>query len=317
MMADEPVAAATGRAAISEEEVSALLETNYLDRAQPFDLASRRVNRMQLPMLETLSKAFAERGATSLSGLLSRSAGLQFESLRGASAAELQAGLPTPACVCVLRIKPLTGPAFVCIDPELLLALLDGFFGGSGRDTPDFEAAAAPAAQRFFGLMMRSLVNDWAAAWAPFSAVEPEIVKLETNPRFISFGDPASPLVVVRFTVQLGTRTGQVSWLLPEELLAPVREALGTENGKPPQRNQPSWAPIIGQALQSAEIQMRVILARAQVSLGELVSLSPGDIIPIEAPQQATLLAGDVPLYRGRFGVSQGRNALKITERGP
>jgi hypothetical protein len=24
------------------------------------------------------------------------------------------------------------------------------------------------------------------------------------------------------------------------------------------------------------------------------------------------LLAGDVPLYQGRFGVSQGRNALKI-----
>jgi flagellar motor switch protein FliM len=24
------------------------------------------------------------------------------------------------------------------------------------------------------------------------------------------------------------------------------------------------------------------------------------------------LFAGDVPLYRGRFGISQGRNALKI-----
>jgi flagellar motor switch protein FliM len=43
-----------------------------------------------------------------------------------------------------------------------------------------------------------------------------------------------------------------------------------------------------------------------------LVRLSPGDIIPIEAPQQVTLLAGNVPLYRGSFGVSQGRNALKI-----
>jgi flagellar motor switch protein FliM len=40
--------------------------------------------------------------------------------------------------------------------------------------------------------------------------------------------------------------------------------------------------------------------------------LTPGDIIPIEAPQHVTLLAGEVPLYRGRFGVSQGRNALKI-----
>jgi flagellar motor switch protein FliM len=64
--------------------------------------------------------------------------------------------------------------------------------------------------------------------------------------------------------------------------------------------------------LQDAQLDMRAILAQAQISLRELVTLSPGDIIPIEAPQQVTLLAGDVPLYQGRFGVSQGRNALKI-----
>jgi len=57
-------------------------------------------------------------------------------------------------------------------------------------------------------------------------------------------------------------------------------------------------------------------LAEAQISLGDLVRLVPGDVIPIEAPQQVTLLAGDVPLYRGKFGVSQGRNALKILSRG-
>ncbi len=53
------------------------------------------------------------------------------------------------------------------------------------------------------------------------------------------------------------------------------------------------------------------------MSLRELVRLSPGDIIPIEPPQEVTLLVGDVPLHRGRFGVSQGRNALKIIPGGP
>jgi flagellar motor switch protein FliM len=61
----------------------------------------------------------------------------------------------------------------------------------------------------------------------------------------------------------------------------------------------------------------RAVLAQAQISLRQLVSLAPGDIIPIEAPQQVTLFAGDVPLYRGRFGISQGRNALKILPGAP
>jgi flagellar motor switch protein FliM len=64
--------------------------------------------------------------------------------------------------------------------------------------------------------------------------------------------------------------------------------------------------------LHEVEIEIRAVLGQARISLRELVSLAPGDIIPIEAPQDVTLLAGDVPLRRGRFGVSQGRNALKI-----
>ena len=305
-----------GRATISEEEVSALLEPRDADRAQPFDLQSRRVSRMQLPMLEVLARNFADRAASTLAALVSRGPAVQFESLRRATAQELQMALPTPACVASLRCAPLPGQGYVTIEPELLLVLLDGFFGGSGRESSDSQAAASPAAQRFFALMLRGLASDWGAVWAPLAPLEMEVTKQDTNPRFISFGDPAEALVVVRFSVQLGTRTGHLSWLLPETLIAPVREMLSSESGRPAARQQASWAPVIGAALQAASIEARVILAEAQVSLGELVRLTPGDIIPIDAPQHATLLAGDVPLYRGRFGVSQGRNALKITLRG-
>ena len=93
---------------------------------------------------------------------------------------------------------------------------------------------------------------------------------------------------------------------------SPVREALAADGGQKALRKQDAWAPVLTTALQDAELDTRAILAEAQISLRELVRLSPGDIIPIEAPQHATLLAGDVPLYRGRFGVSQGRNAIKI-----
>ena len=305
-----------GRAAISDEEVSALLEARDADRAQPYDLASRRVGRMQLPLLEMIAKNFAERAALTLGALISRGPAIRFEGLRRATAQELQMALPTPASVAVARFKPLPGQGYVTIEPDLLLVLLDGFFGGSGRESSDSQAAASPAAQRFFALMLRELAADWAAVWAPLSPVEMELAKQETNPRLISFGESAEALVVVKFSVQLGTRTGHVSWLLPETLIAPLREMLSSENGRPAARAQVSWAPVIGAALQDAAIEARVILAQARVSLGELVRLVPGDIIPIDPPQQATLLAGDIPLYHGRFGVSQGRNALKITLRG-
>ena len=304
------------RAAISEEEVSALLEPRDADRAQPFDMQSRRMSRMQLPMLEVLAKNFAERAVATIAALINLAPAVQFDSMRRASAQELQMALPTPACVAAVKFKPLPGQAFVTLEPELLLMMLDGFFGGSGRESADTQAAASPAAQRFFALMLRNLAPEWTGVWAPLSPIEMEVGKQDTNPRFISFGEPAETLVVVRFSVQVGTRTGHLSWLLPEAMLEPVRQALASENGRPVTRTTETWAPVIGVTLQDAEIEARVILAQTRVSLGELVRLNPGDIIPIDPPQQATLLAGDIPLYRGRFGVSQGRNALKITMRG-
>lgn len=300
------------RAAISDEEVSALLEKNSADAVRPYDFTAQRINRMQLPLLEVISKSFAERAGASLSTLLGRDATLQFTSLESAKSADLQAALPVPASLAVVRLKPLPGFAFVSVEPSLLLTLLDGFFGGSGRATADPAAAIAPAAQRFLALMLRSFIPALTAAWAPVTPVELELVKQETNPRLVQLGAPNESLLVLKFTVEFGARSGRIEWLLPETLLAPIREALAADGGQTSLRKQDPWGPVLTAALQDAELDIRAILAQAQISLRDLVRLTPGDIIPIEAPQQVTLFAGDVPLYLGRFGVSQGRNALKV-----
>jgi flagellar motor switch protein FliM len=272
---------------------------------------------MQLPLLEVISKSFAERAGASLSTLLGRDAGMHFHSLESAKSADLQASLPVPASLAVVRLKPLPGAAFISVEPGLLLTLLDGFFGGSGRATTDPQAAIAPAAQRFLALMLRSFAADLTAAWAPVTPLELELVKQETNPRLVQLGAPLEALLVVKFTVEFGARSGRIDWLLPEALLAPVREALAADGGQTTLRKQEAWAPVLTAALQDTELDTRAVLAQTQISLRQLVQLSPGDIIPIEPPQQATLFAGDVPLYRGRFGVSQGRNALKILPGAP
>ena len=317
MMTETPTDTATpAPSAISEEEVSALLEKNASDGVRPYDFTSQRVNRTQLPLLEIVSKSLAERMTGSLCGLLGRDASVHFSALDSAKAGDLQAALPVPSSLAVVRLKPLPGLAFISVEPALLLTLLDGFFGGSGRATSDTQAAIAPAAQRFLALMLRSFAADVTSAWTPVTPLEFELVKQETNPRLMQLGAPQEGIVVLKFTVEFGARSGRIDWLLPEALLAPIRELLAGEGSNAPVRKQEAWAPSLSSALRETELETRAILAQAQISLRELVRLSPGDIIPIETPQHVTLLAGEVALCRGRFGVSQGRNALKIVAEG-
>jgi flagellar motor switch protein FliM len=324
-MADTTPAADAGAAvgepgaesAISDEEVSALLEKSAPSNVRPYDFSAQRINRTQLPMLEIVSKSFADRVGLSLSALLGRDATVQFTSLESSKAGELQATLPVPASLAVVRLKPLPGLAFITVEPALLLALLDGFFGGSGRAITEPRAAIAPAALRFLALMLRTFAADLTAAWSPVTPLELELVKQETNPRLMQLGAPQELMMVLKFTVECGAHSGRIDWLLPETLLAPIRESLASDGGSAPVRKQEVWAPALASALLDSELETRAILAQAQISLRELVRLAPGDIIPIEPPQQVTLLAGDVPLYRGRFGVSEGRNSLKILPGGP
>ena len=123
--------------------------------------------------------------------------------------------------------------------------------------------------------------------------------------------------MIVRFTGEFAACGGAIDWLLPDALLAPIREALASDGGKAPTRKQEAWAPAFSAALQDADVEIRAVLAQTEISLRELVNLAPGDIIPIDPPQDVTLLAGEVRLHRGRFGISQGRNALKILPGGP
>ncbi len=307
-----PSAARTSARAISDEEVSALLEKNEPGNVRPYDFTTQRINRTQLPMLEIVSKGFADRMCTSLSNLLGREAAVQFTALDSAKAGDLQVTLPVPASLAVVRLKPLPGNAFVSVEPHLLLMLLDGFFGGSGRATSEAQAAVAPAAQRFLALLLRSVAADLTAAWTPVAPLELELVRQETNPRLMQLGAPTDSLFALKFTVEFGAGSGRMDWFIPESMLASIRETLAAQAGNAPVRKQAAWGPALGTAVQEVELEAQAILAEARISLGELVRLTVGDIIPIDTPQHVTLLAGDVPLYRGRFGVSRGHNALKI-----
>jgi flagellar motor switch protein FliM len=306
-----------GNSRISDEEVAALLEKKEHGAVRPYDFAAQRINRTQLPLLEVVNKTLASRACHSLSALLGRDAVVHFDSMESLKCGDMQASLPVPGTLAIVRLKPLAGFAYFSVDPALLLTLLDGFFGGSGRSSTDTQAVTAPAAQRFLTLILKGFAPDVSNAWQAVTPIELELIKQETNPRLVQFGAPQESVVNCKFTVEFGAHTGSMNWLLPEALIAPIRESLSGETNATPVRKQEPWVPSLSSALRDAQLDTRAVLAEAQISLRELVQLSPGDIIPIEAPQDVRLLAGDVPLYVGRFGVSQGHNALKIVAGAP
>jgi flagellar motor switch protein FliM len=46
----------------------------------------------------------------------------------------------------------------------------------------------------------------------------------------------------------------------------------------------------------------------------DVMELKAGDIIPFDMPDEVTLIAEDIPVFRGEYGMSNGNRAIKIKE---
>jgi flagellar motor switch protein FliM len=302
------------KSVISNEEVSALLEKpSGGDEVKPYDLAgTQRITRGRLPALETIHETFARSFRVALFNLLQREPQVTFEGVRTQKAGDYLAAVTTPASLDICRIKPLPGSALFVFDPTLVFLMVDTYFGGPGRNV---ERAAdrglTPTEVRFVQLVLRQAATDLAQAWTPVQSVDIELIKHESNPLFASVAAPTDTVLVNRFNIELPSGGGALDLVMPAAMIEPLREVLTAGIVARSGRDE-AWGPVLSTHLRDASVEVRAVLTELEISIGELKRLKPGDVLPIDAPRDVRLYAGDQPLYEGKFGVSRGRNALKI-----
>ena len=299
---------------ISEAEVSALLAASASD-VRLYDMMAHRVARGRLPMLDILHQAFVGYLRTSLNRMVNRMPQqVAIESVDTVKIADYLAGLATPASIDIVRVKPLAGPVLFVTNPELAFVLVDRFFGGPGKAVDRGpEAVLSPAEERCTQVVLKQIWADLALAWAPIAKLEFELVKHERSSVFVNVGAGADPIIVNRFRIDFDNGGGTFDFAIPQSALAPLTDALAGSPSKAAVGAWSNWPATARNYLNDALTHVRVVMGHAEMSLAELVQLKPGDVVPIEAPQLATLFAGTVPVLAGKFGVSRGRNALKLT----
>jgi flagellar motor switch protein FliM len=301
---------------ISDEEVAALLEK---EQAQPgavasYDLAgTQRITRGRLPALETIHDTFARSFRIALFNLLQREPQVTFEGVRSQKSGDYLAAVRSPASLTVSRLKPLPGNALFVFDPKLVFLMVDAYFGGQA-DAPaerPVDRGLTPTEVRFVQMVLRQVAADLAQAWTPVAQVEVELVKHESNPLFASVCAPTDTMLVNRFNVELPSGGGYLDLAMPAAMIEPLREVLTAGIVATTGANE-AWVPTLVSHLNETTLELRGVLSEVPITLGELVRLKPGDVIPIDPPSDVQLCAGECPLFLGRFGLSRGRNALKV-----
>ncbi|MCX7961769.1 MAG: flagellar motor switch protein FliM [Burkholderiales bacterium] len=312
---------------LSQDEVDALLRgvTGEPEAApapaepdaggvRPYDLATQeRIVRGRMPTLEIVNERFARGLRTGLFNFMRRSPDLSVGPVRVVKYGEFVRNLAVPTNLNIVLPRPLRGSALVVQEPGLVFAVIDSLFGGGGRLQTRIEGRDfTPTEMRIIQRLLEVALAEYEKAWAPVHPLRFEYVRSEMHTQFANVAAPSEIVVATTFTLDFGGAGGDLHVCLPYATLEPLRDQLyastHTDQTEPDQR----WMRLLARQVQSAEVEIRVELARSTLPLRRLLALKAGDVIPLDIPETVPALVDGVPILECRYGTLHGSYAIKV-----
>lgn len=279
-----------------------------------YDLASQdRIIRGRMPTLEMISERFARYIRISLFNLLRRSAEISVGEIKTIKFQEFVHSLFVPTSLNLVRMKPLRGISLFVFDPKLVFILVDNYFGGEGRFYTRIEGREfTPTEQRVIQMLLNRAFDDMKEAWRPVMAIDFEYISSEVNPQFANIVSPTEVVVVISFHVELDGGGGDILVAMPYSMLEPIRELLSAGVQSDTSEVDERWTQSLRAELEAAQVGMSCNLVETRITLGELMRLKEGDIIPVDLKSEVVAEAEGVPIFNASFGTSRGNNAIKM-----
>jgi len=101
---------------------------------------------------------------------------------------------------------------------------------------------------------------------------------------------------------------------MPYSMIEPLREALEAGVQGEPVTHDANWARSLHEEIEEAEIELVPLIGHSEITVGRLLNLKPGDVIPCDFTGSVTLLAEGIPILRGSYGASRGQQSVKVEQ---
>ncbi|MGN6703822.1 MAG: flagellar motor switch protein FliM [Burkholderiaceae bacterium] len=310
---------------LSQEEVDALLKgvTGEQDDdakpqdnggVRPYNLATQeRIVRGRMPTLEIINERFARLFRIGLFNFLHRTAEVSISPVRVCKYSEFIRNLVVPTNLNLVHMKPLRGIALIVMDPNLVFLLVDNLFGGDGRFHTRVEGRDfTQTEQRIIQRVLDIIFENYAKSWQPVYPVNFEYIRSELNTQFANIATPNEVVVATTFTVELGPVSGEMHFCTPYSMIEPIRDILTSSLQGETLEMDKRWVRLMTQQIQTAEVELVADLGTARATLGEILNLKVGDVLPIAIPELIAATVDGVPVMECTYGRFSGQYALRV-----
>ncbi|MGM8849134.1 flagellar motor switch protein FliM [Salinicola halophyticus] len=312
---------------LSQEEIDALLngvsggdddkpadDSQSGRQTRPFDPANQhRVIRERLQALDIINERFARLFRMALFNLIRRSADITVSGVRYQSYSEFARNLPVPTNLNLISLKPLKGTALLVFPPGLVFMVVDNLFGGDGRfltksDGREFTATE----QRIIQRLMSLALEGYEDAWKSIYPLEIDYMRSEMQVRFANITNSPNEIVVnSTFHLEVGNLASDFNICIPFSMIEPIRDILSSPIGAL-DSDDTQWESRMAGEIKQTQVELIADFAEIPSTIGDVLALEVGDILPIDLPKTLGVRVDGVPVMACEYGTRHGQRALRV-----
>ncbi|MBA2918976.1 flagellar motor switch protein FliM [Sphingomonas sp. MAH-20] len=291
--------AASGRATAQHAPVLASASANPLGDLQALAQVNQRLARSLRGLFEPLLRQAVKVSAEPI-------AVERFDAYQSSRGQALSS-------VTMIGMAPLSGQAMLVLDGALTFRLVDLYFGGPGLPPNPLPAEFTPTAEAMIARIAAGFAERLSGAWGELAEIAFQPGRTEANPAMLSHIDGEDRVVRTRFVLTVGeARPIEIDLLYPAASLKPIAAILSSKVQSRRQAADPAWTNNLARAVMQVKLPVRSVLAEPVIPLAQLMTLKPGDIIPISFGPEIPLLVSNNRFARGAVGASNGRAAIRV-----
>lgn len=287
------------------------------ENIQTYDLTNQdRVIRGRMPILEIIYERFIRSFRVSLSNSLRKISTISMISTDLLKFGEFVNTLPIPSCMCIMRFNELRGPALVVFESKLAYAIIDSYFGGTDRPFTKIEGKEFTQIElSFMKKVMDMAINDLEEAWAPVHRIDAQYLRTEINPQFVGVVPPSDVIIATTLEVEFESASGTIMIVVPYSTIEPIKQKLSSSFQTDNDMADSIWTQAMNEHIKQAFATLTVKLGETEMTVGDLITLEKGDIIPLnqEASGEVKVEVEGVDKMRCLIGTHKGNRAIQIT----
>lgn len=276
-----------------------------------------RLSKEQIRSLVRINEGYARLLSSYFSARLRSFVDVKLETVEQLPYEEFIRSIPSQTLLFVFQAEPLQGRMVLETPPNISYAMLDRLLGGQGYGKQqDFNYTEID--RLLLERLFTQSFEQFKEAWANVTQLSPRLDTIEYSPQFLQLVSANETVVVSAFSVSIGDVKGFMNLCIPHIALEPVIERLSSHYFLAHQqrfREDGNKEPIRRQLL-NTQVDVIVELGRVALTVRELLSIQPGDVITLDQSIHKPLrvkVDGEVK-FLGNPGTVNQRMGVQIVD---